>query len=235
LAADLSSAIDLAATGSFGQAEALCDDLAQDDVAAGYVLRASMWRQLGDANRAREFDERGSKEARDDETRVDAWIGCAADSLAINDLSSALHILQQVPEPAMWKRVHIRWLWVHSECALAAHERDLATQYADQAIDVSRAFGSERHVTKSQLIGAVARESHDEAVVCLHRSADAQWRYLAWAAATFLAGQGDMRWLGWAGDLAEAIDERLHSAQRAVWRANPAVAATRARVALGHV
>lgn len=235
MAPDLESAIALAAIGAFGQAHEMCDELAAVQQPAGHVLRASMWRQLGDAERARQWDQQGFDEAIDDETRVDACIGLAADAVAINDLPKAQRILHGITEPTQYQRVHIRWLWVQAELALAKNDVSRATQWAEQAVAVSTAYGSARHLTKSRLILAVARSDTDEAVACAHTAADAQWRYLAWAAATYLGSSGNLHWWNWASDLAEAIAERLNPQQLAVWRANPAVVAVRARVALGHV
>lgn len=213
----------------------MCDELTADQQPAGHVLRASMWRQLGDAERARQWDQRGLDEAVNDETRIDACIGLAADAIAMNDLPKAQQILHGIAEPTSHQRVQIRWLWVQAELALAKNDVAQATQWAEQAVAASAANGSARHLMKSRLIRAVARSNTDEAIGCLHVAADAQWRYLAWAAATSLGSTGDLHWWNWANDLAEAIAERLNPQQLAVWRANPAVVAVRARVALGHV
>jgi hypothetical protein len=194
-----------------------------------------MWRQLGDAERARQWDQRGFDEAIDDETRIDAHVGLVADAIARGDLQTAQQIMDGINEPPSHQRVCIRWLWVQAELALANTDAAQASQWAEQAVAASMAYGSVRHLTKSRLIHAVARSNTDEAVACLHTAADAHWRYLAWAAATYLGSSGNRHWWSWANDLAEAIAQRLNPQQLAVWRANPAVVALRARVALGYV
>ena len=222
MAAELAQAIALAAFGEFAKADEICTGVAEHERAASHVLRASMWRQLGDPARARMWDERGRDEADDDFTRTDARIGLIADAIALGDLQEAATLLRDLGEPTDDLRVRIRWMWVCAEDALARGDHTAAVQAAEQAVQMSLSYGSPRHLLKSNLIAAVAGHNIPSAIDCVHRAADHQWRYLAWAACSYLAGVDGPRWGEWADVLAESIAGRLTTDQGAVWRANPA-------------
>lgn len=194
-----------------------------------------MWRQLGNADRARMLDERGRTEAVDEVTRVDAQVGLAADAVASNQLALANRILVDITVPSSTPRVHIRHLWVRAECALAEGRHEVAQHNALEAIAASRTYGSRRHLVKSQLIHAVIESDNTQVIACAQVAADAQWRYLAWAATTYLGFELGGSWLQWSRTLAHAISERLNPEQGVAWAANPAVEAVRARVALHYV
>lgn len=223
MVAELAQAIALAAFGEFARAEEICTGVAEHERAASHVLRASMWRQLGDPARGRMWDERGRDEADDDVTRTDARIGLIADAIALGDLQEAATLLCDLGEPTGDLRVRIRWLWVCAEDALARGDRTAAVTAADQAGQISTTYGSPRHRLKSDLIAAVAGHNIPSAIDCAHRAADHQWRSLAWAACRYLTAVDGPRWGEWADVLAESIAGRLTADQGAVWRANPAV------------
>ena len=223
MAADLAQAIERAAAGEFAKAEEICAALAEHERAAGYVLVASMWRQLGDPVRARKWDELGRDEAGDDVTRTDARIGLIADDIAQGDLQQAATLLQDLGDPIGDLRLRIRWTWVCAEDALARGDHAKALTVAQQAVQLSITYASPRHLLKSNLIAAVAGRDTALAIDCAHRAADHQWRYLAWAACRYLTAVDSPRWREWAGVLAQSIAGRLTADQRAVWRANPAV------------
>lgn len=223
MAAELESAIALAAAGEFATAEDICSHVAEHERAASHVLRASMWRQLGDPVRARMWDQRGHDEASDDVTRWDARIGLIADAIACGDVEASTRCLHKLGEPIDDMRVRIRWHWVRAEHALACGDGVAAVSAAEQAVRISRAYGSARHLLKSDLIAAVATHDTPLAVACTHRAANHHWRYLAWAASRYLATVDGPRWGEWADVLAGSIAGRLTAEQGAVWRANPAV------------
>lgn len=223
MAADLAQAIEHAAAGEFAKAEEICAALAERERAAGYVLVASMWRQLGDPVRARMWDQRGLDEAADDVTRCDARIGLIADAIACGDVDASTQGLHRLAEPIGDMRVRIRWQWVRAEHALACGDVVAAVSAAEQAVQLSTTYASPRHLLKSNLIAAVAGRDTALAIDCAHRAADHQWRYLAWAACRYLTAVDSPRWREWAGVLAQSIAGRLTADQRAVWRANPAV------------
>lgn len=169
------------------------------------------------------WDERGRGEADNDATRTDARIGLIADAIAQGDLQEASTLLRDLGEPTDDLRVRIRWMWVCAEDALARGDRTAAVTAAEQAVQMSMAYGSARHLLKSNLIAAVAGHNIPLAIECTHRAADHQWRYLAWAACCYLTAVDGPRWGEWADVLAESIAGRLTADQAAVWRANPAV------------
>ena len=223
MAAELANAIALAAAGEFAAAEEICSHVAAHERAGSHVLRASMWRQLGDPARAHMWDQRGHEEADDDVTRCDARIGLIADAIACGDMDASSQGLHALGEPIDDMRVRIRWHWVRAEHALACGDGVAAVSATDQAVRMSTAYNSARHLLKSNLIAAVAAHDAASTIDCAHRAADRQWRYLAWAASRYLATVDGPRWGEWADVLAGSIAGRLTAEQGAVWRANPAV------------
>lgn len=200
------------------------------------LLLASMWRQLGAPDRAAIDDERALASARTLDQECEARLGLLADAVAAGDLHA--HPLAESLRTAASPRVRIRFDWVAAERALLHGDAVLAEQHAERALRTAAEFDSPRHLAKSVLICGVARMGHggdDEVRACASTAATQHWRPLLWASAVALGWQpGGDRWLIWAQVLAESIAERCDGEQRAVWAANPAVRAVRARVALGN-
>jgi hypothetical protein len=198
-----------------------------------------MWRQLGDAHRARHWDMRAVMSAHDLDTRLDARVGVIADAIASNDINAAQRALRECVHDiaAGSTRVQIRWSWVQAECALATQQIDEAIHHAQTAVELAKRYESPRHRCKSALILAVARGDGELAESAYRDAHTHGWHYLAWAAATYLANlePPSQSWLTTSAALADHIAQQLNTEQGEVWRVNPAVVAVRARVALGYV
>jgi len=112
------------------------------------------------------------------EATFDATIGLAADAIATDDATTALHLVQQARGMSEghndWWRQRVQLAWVEAEVALVVGDPGRAAEGLLVAVQSAEGSGAHRHVAKTLLLLAVAHvQSGDlaEAETTLRRSA----------------------------------------------------------------
>jgi hypothetical protein len=165
-----------------------------------HSTQASFLRQLGWHDKARGWDGRALEAADgDQESRVDALIGLAADALGVGRFSASSAALRQAQGllddgPA---RLAVRLAWVSAELAMATGDGATAVGHAERAIDLADALGSTRHSVKSDVVLAAALRCDGrlaQSRVVADAALDTTQRLglvpLSWALASLLGGIG---------------------------------------------
>jgi hypothetical protein len=129
-------------------------------VSLALSTRASFLRQLGWHDRARRWDGRAMALAGSDtEAGADALIGLAADALGVARFAASAAALRRADEllsTSVSPRLPVRLAWVSAELAMARGDGATAVGNAERAVELAAAFGSARHVVKSDVIMAAA-------------------------------------------------------------------------------
>ena len=129
-------------------------------VSLAHSTRASFLRQLGWHDRARRWDGRAMALAGSDpEACADALIGLAADALGVARFAASAAALRRAEEllsRSVPPRLPVRLAWVSAELAMACGDGATAVGHAERAVERAEAFGSARHVVKSDVILAAA-------------------------------------------------------------------------------
>jgi tetratricopeptide (TPR) repeat protein len=180
--------VNLGASGRYGSALAALAPLLDDpgDVPTRRLFAslaastsASVHRQLGRHQAARELDERALELAGEAEEAVfDARLGLAADAVGLADVDTARAELATAATLAAgrvdWWRQRVRLNWVRSEIALLGADADEAIAAAEKAVVLAEESGAPRHVAKGLLFLGVSQLQADqagEAVGTLRRAA----------------------------------------------------------------
>jgi tetratricopeptide (TPR) repeat protein len=148
--------------GRYGSATADLDELCRTQrhgplVSLAHSTRASFLRQLGWHDRARGSDGRALALAGSDlEAGADALIGLAADALGVGRFAASATALARAVELLTGPRLPVRLAWVSAELAMARGDGATAVGHAERAVELAAAFGSARHVVKSEVILAAA-------------------------------------------------------------------------------
>ncbi|NIJ14152.1 hypothetical protein FHU38_004496 [Saccharomonospora amisosensis] len=87
---------------------------------------------------------------------ADAFLGLAADNLALGRFGAAQRLLEQALSPRAGWRAEVRTCWVTAELSLARGLAGDAVLPAKRAVGLSRQRGAARHLVKSQLVLAAA-------------------------------------------------------------------------------
>lgn len=160
----------LAASGRYGSAMAVLEPLASSQPAEpdrrlfaslAAATLASVLRQLGRHEDAREWDQRASDtSAGAPEAEFDARLGLAADAIGLGDAETAARELIAAAEHAAgrndWWRQRVRLDWVRSELALLTDQPQEAVERAAGAVALAEGSGAPRHVAKGTLFTGVA-------------------------------------------------------------------------------
>jgi len=124
-----------------------------------HSTHASFLRQLGWHDMARGWDGRALAVAAGDPEAVgDALVGLAADALGVGRFAASTAALRRAEgllddgQP----RQAVRLAWVSAELAMATGDGTAAVEHAERACDLAAAFGSTRHVVKSNVVLAAA-------------------------------------------------------------------------------
>ena len=124
-----------------------------------HSTHASFLRQLGWHDMARGWDGRALAVAAGDPEAVgDALIGLAADALGVGRFAASAAALRRAEgllddgQP----RLAVRLAWVSAELAMATGDGTAAVEHAERACDLAAAFGSTRHLVKSDVVLAAA-------------------------------------------------------------------------------
>jgi hypothetical protein len=166
--------------------------------------RASFLRQLGWHDRARRWDGRAMALAGSDaEAGADALIGLAADALGVGRFAASAAALRRAAElltRSGQPRLPVRLAWVSAELAMARGDGASAVGHSERAVELAAAFGSARHVVKSDVIAAAALCSAgdiDRSRMVADAALDVSDRLgiipLRWALACLLADIGSAR------------------------------------------
>ncbi|WP_123028450.1 tetratricopeptide repeat protein [Mycolicibacterium stellerae] len=124
-----------------------------------HSTQASFLRQLGWHDEARGWDGRALAIAgADPEGSADALIGLAADALGVGRFAASGAALARVRGllDGGPPRLAVRLAWVSAELAMATGDGATAVGHAEHAVELSAAFGSARHVVKSDVVLAAA-------------------------------------------------------------------------------
>jgi hypothetical protein len=192
--------------GRYGSALADLDALSRSrpgrsQVSLALSTRASFLRQLGWHTRARRWDGRAfTFGAEDPESLTDAAIGLAADCLGVGRFAAAQRFLQRargVLADTEVPRLPVREAWVSAELAMACGDGGAAVGHAERAVELAAAFGSARHIVKSDVVLAAALCSagaHDRSRGLADTALETAGRLgmvpLRWALACLLADIG---------------------------------------------
>ena len=179
--------------------------------------RASLLRQLGWHARARTWDGKAwALAGTDREAGADALIGLAADALGVARFAASAAALRRAGEliadrageliadqageliaDTASQRLPVRLAWVAAELAMARGDGAAAVAHARRAVDLAGAFGSARHILKSDVVLAAALCSAGEidasrrvADAALDAAARLAMIPLRWALACLLADIG---------------------------------------------
>lgn len=140
---------------------------------------ASLHRQLGRHEAAREFDEHGRALAGDSaEALFDCEVGLSADAVGLADLEAArAHLaaaqaLVERREDEWWQQ-RVRLDWARAEAALLAEQPEEAVAAAVTAVERAERARAPRHVAKGLLFQGVGelQAGQDEAAGTLRRAA----------------------------------------------------------------
>jgi hypothetical protein len=124
-----------------------------------HSTQASFLRQLGWHEKARGWDGRALALAgTDQEARVDALLGLAADALGVGRFTASARALERAHglldgAPA---RQAVRLAWVTAELAMGTGDGPAAVAHAETAIGFAADLGSARHAVKSEVVLAAA-------------------------------------------------------------------------------
>lgn len=139
---------------------------------------ASVHRQLGRHQAARELDERGASLAGSSaEARFDAELGLGSDAVGFGDARLAAGHLELaatlVAARADWWRQRVRLEWLRAELALLQQDPPAAVLAAERGVELAEAARAPRHVAKSLLYQGLAQLSIDPgpAAATLQRAA----------------------------------------------------------------
>ena len=244
----------LGACGRYGSALAVLEPLAERAAVDHPARRlfaslaastaASVYRQLGRHEAARDLDEQAQTLAGDAaEALFDARLGLAADAVGMNDADTARSCLEQATAllegRSDWWRQRVRVLWVRAEVALLTGDPASACKAAETAVTLAEGSGAPRHVAKSLLFLGVAQVQGgdpDEAAATLRRASTLSESLgclpLVWPSRAVLGAllEGlipaeSARNLAGARNTVITIADDLSDELRAHWLARPDVAA----------
>lgn len=125
-----------------------------------FSTRASLLRQLGWHDHAREWDGRALAIAGSDaDARADALIGLAADALGVGRFPLSARLLERAKVPVDGTdsaRLPVRLAWVSAELAMFTGQGAAAVGHAERAVAFAARLGSVRHAVKSGVVLAAA-------------------------------------------------------------------------------
>lgn len=191
--------------GRYASAAADLQRLRRDRAPAGLTslslsTQASLLRQLGWHDRARDWDGRAAALAATVESETDSLIGLAADALGVGRFAASARALQRaaaVLSEADSPRLAVRFAWVSAELAMFRGDGDEAVGHAERGVAAAADYPSVRHAVKSQTVLAAALCSRGdaaggraEAVSALTRAREHGLVPLQWALASLLVDVG---------------------------------------------
>lgn len=245
------TAVTLGACGRYGEALALLDsfDTGATEYSMAMSLKASLLRQLGCHDLARQADSKAMSKASTAGSAMEAMTGLAADAVGLNVPDEAVASIERAGElleqmlntggtEAAWWRHHIRVEWVRCEIALMQSRFDEAAAHAGRALELAETANAPRHVAKSLLFLAVAQIEQgrqQEAQAQLNRAIvlSASMGYLAgaWPAHAVLAElirdtdpERSRQHFAEAARITSLIGEGLSEPLAQRWRSRPDIA-----------
>lgn len=175
-------------------------------VSLAHSTRASFLRQLGWHTRAAGWDGRALGAAGSDhDAGSDALIGLAADALGAGRFAMSARLLARVGDSfggaENSPRISLRLAWVSAELAMMSGDGRAAVGHAERAGALAAAFGSVRHIVKTDVILAAAlcgAGAIDRSRRIADAALDATERHglvpLRWAVACLLTDIGSARY-----------------------------------------
>jgi tetratricopeptide (TPR) repeat protein len=140
---------------------------------------ASVHRQLGRHEHAREHDQRGlGRAAGSAEATFDCRLGLAADAVGLGDAEVAATEIEQaaalVEGRAEWWRQRVRLGWLTAEFGLLTDSAADSVTAAHDAVELAERSGAPRHVAKGLLflgVSLIESDRLDDALTALRRGA----------------------------------------------------------------